>query len=93
MSIQSVVIQKVFVSAFFYNATFIENDYRVGVTDCFETVSDNNDSTTSYQGSLMALLYFHFILWVERGSHLVEQYDGSILQDGTSDTEALFFSS
>lgn len=92
MSIQSVVIQKVFVSAFFYNATFIENDYRVGVTDCFETVSDNNDSTTSYQG-VNGSLYFHFILWVERGSHLVEQYDGSILQDGTSDTEALFLSS
>ena len=48
----------------------VQDDYPVGILDCFEPVGNGNDGA-SFNQRVDGFLHLHFIFWVERGGSFV----------------------
>ena len=64
MGIKSVLFDKLIVCAFFLYPPVIQNNYPVGILDCFEPVGNGNDGA-SFNQRVDGFLHLHFIFWVE----------------------------
>ena len=83
MSIKSVLIDKLIVCAFFFYPSIIQDDYPVGILDCFEPVGNGNDGA-SFNQRVDGFLYLHLIFRVERGGSFIQQDDLCVFQYGTA---------
>ena len=49
MGIKSVLIDKLIVRTFFFYPPIVQDDYPVGILDCFEPVGNGNDGASFNQ--------------------------------------------
>lgn len=96
LHLQQVTVQSSFsfefgVRAFLHKLSFLHHDNLVGIADGLQMVGNDQDRAVSDKGR-HCLLYFVFIDGVNIARYLVQKEDGSILEEGTGDGEALLLS-
>ena len=74
-----------------HKPSLVHHDNLVGVADGLQMVSNDQDRTVTDKGG-HRLLYFVFIDGIDIARYLVQKEDGSILEEGTGDGEALLLS-
>ena len=92
MGIKPFFSDKLIVCAFFLYPPIIQNNYPVGILDCFEPVG-NGDNCTAFDKRINGFLHLYFIFRVERGGCFVQQDDLCVFQHGTGDGYALLLAS
>lgn len=55
-------------SSLFLYPSIVQDDYPVGILDCFEPVGNDG---ASFNQRVDGFLHLHFIFWVERGGSFV----------------------
>ena len=92
MGIKSVLFDKLIMGALFLYPPVIQNDYPVGILDCFEPMGNGNDGA-SFNQRVDGFLHLHFIFWVERSGRFIKQDDLCVFQHGTGYGYALLLAS
>lgn len=92
MGIKPFLSDKLIVRAFFLYPSIVQDDYPVGILDCFEPVGNGNDGA-SFNQRVDGFLHLHFIFWVERSGRFVQQDNRRVFQHGTGNGYALLLAS
>ena len=74
-----------------HKLSFLHHDDLMGIADSLQVVGNDQDSAIADKGG-HRLLYLVFIDGIDIARYLVQKEDGSILEEGTGDGEALFLS-
>ena len=96
MHLQQATVQSCFSFEFgmrtlLHKPSLVHHDDLVGVADGLQVVGNDQDSAIADKGG-HRLLYFVFIDGIDIARYLVQKEDGSILEEGTGDGEALLLS-
>ena len=69
MGIKPFLSDKLIVRAFFLYPSIVQDDYPVGILDCFEPVGNGNDGA-SFNQRVDGFLHLHFIFWVASSNRI-----------------------